>query len=235
MSSDVKGEIYEGLLQKNAEDVKSGAGQYFTPRPLIRAMVRCVRPEPMKNHRGSLLWQRRLFPRRPRVLSRPGPLYFGSGAEGVSEESDLPRERTGGHHVQAVLDESVPAQHRRYLRNCSSDLGRCPAYRSRLPGGLCADQSAIREKVLHHTYQRGRSAGGGRPCLQPPGLLDHQLQQAVELCPAHQHHLEQHRKSSSCGAGQCAVRGRCGGNSASKAAGNHRPTYYPTSAYRYLL
>ena len=48
MSSDVKGEIYEGLLQKNAEDVKSGAGQYFTPRPLIRAMVRCLRPEPEK-------------------------------------------------------------------------------------------------------------------------------------------------------------------------------------------
>ena len=48
MSSDVKGEIYEGLLQKNAEDIKSGAGQYFTPRPVIRAMVRCVRPEPMK-------------------------------------------------------------------------------------------------------------------------------------------------------------------------------------------
>ena len=48
MSSDVKGEIYEELLQKNAEDIKSGAGQYFTPRPLIRAMVECLRPEPMK-------------------------------------------------------------------------------------------------------------------------------------------------------------------------------------------
>lgn len=48
MSTDVKGEIYEGLLQKNAEDIKSGAGQYFTPRPLIQAMVECVRPEPMK-------------------------------------------------------------------------------------------------------------------------------------------------------------------------------------------
>ena len=48
MSTDVKGEIYEGLLQKNAEDVKSGAGQYFTPRPLIQAMVECIRPEPMK-------------------------------------------------------------------------------------------------------------------------------------------------------------------------------------------
>ncbi len=36
------------MLQKNAEDVKSGAGQYFTPRPLIRTMVKCLRPEPMK-------------------------------------------------------------------------------------------------------------------------------------------------------------------------------------------
>jgi Type I restriction-modification system methyltransferase subunit len=42
---DVKGEIYEGLLQKNAEDTKSGAGQYFTPRPLIKAMVEVVKPE----------------------------------------------------------------------------------------------------------------------------------------------------------------------------------------------
>ncbi|MDD5475961.1 MAG: class I SAM-dependent DNA methyltransferase, partial [Syntrophales bacterium] len=48
MGADVKGDIYEGLLEKNAEDVKSGAGQYFTPRPLIRAMVECVRPEPNK-------------------------------------------------------------------------------------------------------------------------------------------------------------------------------------------
>lgn len=46
MDIDVKGEIYEGLLQKNAEDVKSGAGQYFTPRPLIRAMIEVMRPAP---------------------------------------------------------------------------------------------------------------------------------------------------------------------------------------------
>jgi type I restriction enzyme M protein len=48
IGADVKGEIYEGLLEKNAEDTKSGAGQYFTPRALIRAMVECVRPEPNK-------------------------------------------------------------------------------------------------------------------------------------------------------------------------------------------
>lgn len=46
MGADVKGDIYEDLLERNAADTKSGAGQYFTPRPLIRAMVECVRPEP---------------------------------------------------------------------------------------------------------------------------------------------------------------------------------------------
>jgi type I restriction enzyme M protein len=48
MGADTKGDIYEGLLEKNAEDTKSGAGQYFTPRALIKAMVECVRPEPKK-------------------------------------------------------------------------------------------------------------------------------------------------------------------------------------------
>ena len=48
LGTDVKGDIYEGLLERNAEDTKSGAGQYFTPRPLIRAMVECVRPLPNK-------------------------------------------------------------------------------------------------------------------------------------------------------------------------------------------
>ncbi len=49
MGSDVKGKIYEGLLEKNAEDTKSGAGQYFTPRALIKAMVNCVQPKPQKS------------------------------------------------------------------------------------------------------------------------------------------------------------------------------------------
>jgi type I restriction enzyme M protein len=43
---DIKGDAYEALLEKGAEDVKSGAGQYFTPRPLIDAIVDCVRPTP---------------------------------------------------------------------------------------------------------------------------------------------------------------------------------------------
>src|SRR5436309_616610 len=46
LEADVKGDAYEGLLQKNAEDVKGGAGQYFTPRALISAMVDAVAPRP---------------------------------------------------------------------------------------------------------------------------------------------------------------------------------------------
>src|SRR5258708_2845562 len=46
LGTDVKGDAYEGLLQKNAEDTKSGAGQYFTPRVLIHAIVDVMHPEP---------------------------------------------------------------------------------------------------------------------------------------------------------------------------------------------
>lgn len=40
------GDLYEGLLEKNAGETKSGAGQYFTPRPLIQAMVQVMKPQP---------------------------------------------------------------------------------------------------------------------------------------------------------------------------------------------
>lgn len=46
LSVDTKGAIYEGLLERNAAEVKSGAGQYFTPRPLIDAIVSVMEPEP---------------------------------------------------------------------------------------------------------------------------------------------------------------------------------------------
>ena len=48
MASDVKGAAYEELLKEYAEDTKSGAGQYFTPRALINVMVKCLRPLPSK-------------------------------------------------------------------------------------------------------------------------------------------------------------------------------------------
>ncbi len=46
LDTDVKGDAYEALLQRGAEDTKSGAGQYFTPRAIIQAMVEVTRPAP---------------------------------------------------------------------------------------------------------------------------------------------------------------------------------------------
>jgi type I restriction enzyme M protein len=46
ISADVKGDAYEGLLERNAQDTKSGAGQYFTVRPICEAIVDCIQPRP---------------------------------------------------------------------------------------------------------------------------------------------------------------------------------------------
>ena len=46
LDADLKGDAYEALLERNAADTKSGAGQYFTPRPLISAMVECLDTQP---------------------------------------------------------------------------------------------------------------------------------------------------------------------------------------------
>lgn len=45
LSEDVKGDIYESLLERIAQDTKSGAGQYFTPRALIKTIVKCANPQ----------------------------------------------------------------------------------------------------------------------------------------------------------------------------------------------
>jgi type I restriction enzyme M protein len=49
LNIDVKGEAFEGLLEKAASEGKKGAGQYFTPRILIQSIVRCMKPDPRKN------------------------------------------------------------------------------------------------------------------------------------------------------------------------------------------
>ena len=72
---DVKGDAYEGLLAKNAEDVKTGAGQYVTPRPLIRAIVDVMRSHGVHAGVRPGMWHRRLPARRLRAdeVGQSGP------------------------------------------------------------------------------------------------------------------------------------------------------------------
>ena len=49
LDKDVQGEAFEGLLEKIANEGKKGAGQFFTPRPLIEAIVNVIKPNPLEN------------------------------------------------------------------------------------------------------------------------------------------------------------------------------------------
>ena len=51
LDTDFKGAVYEKILEKNGQDKKSGAGQYFTPRPLIRAMVEVTEPSLLRKEK----------------------------------------------------------------------------------------------------------------------------------------------------------------------------------------
>lgn len=77
------GDLYEGLLEKNANEKKSGAGQYFTPRPLIEAIVDVMQPrsdelihDPAAGTGGFLVVAND-YARKAMALRGPGPLFVG--------------------------------------------------------------------------------------------------------------------------------------------------------------
>ena len=113
--ADVKGDAYEGLLQKNAEDVKGGAGQYFTPRPLIAAMVDVMQPQPGETicdpacGTGGFLLAAHDYIRKHNKLDR-------AQTEDVSRASTLLRHRAGGQRHAALRDEPAASRHRRRSR-----------------------------------------------------------------------------------------------------------------------
>ena len=125
MGADVKGDIYEGLLEKNAEDTKSGAGQYFTPRALIRAMVECVRPEPGKTIADPACGTGGFFLAAYDFLTNPKNYELDKAQKAVPEAQDLLRQRDRRQYAPPVPDEHVPAQHRRDRRRGADFAQRC--------------------------------------------------------------------------------------------------------------
>lgn len=111
MDTDTKGDLYEGLLQKNAEDTKSGAGQYFTPRALIQAMVECVCPEPMKSIADPACGTGGFFLGAYNWLTRTGP-STGSGRAGLDK-----KQKEFLRHQTFHGNEIVPNTRRMCLMN----------------------------------------------------------------------------------------------------------------------
>ncbi|MDX6613589.1 MAG: type restriction enzyme protein, partial [Blastocatellia bacterium] len=81
LDADVKGDAYEGLLQKNAEDVKGGAGQYFTPRPLIAANSSRVERVEAVEFRIALEQRQIRIASRPIGVAEPGGARLAQGVE----------------------------------------------------------------------------------------------------------------------------------------------------------
>jgi type I restriction enzyme M protein len=116
---DVKGDAYEGLLERNAQDTKSGAGQYFTPRPLVDAIVECVMPQlgeviydPACGTGGFLIAAHRYISERNRRLSpakaRHLRLEAIRGAELVSEVTRLAAMNLLLHGIGPLDGEEEP-------------------------------------------------------------------------------------------------------------------------------
>ena len=105
---DKLGDMYEGLLEKNASEKKSGAGQYFTPRPLIECMVNCVKPQP-----GEVIQD-------PAAGTGGFPIachrYICRNTDELFDLNAKQQEFQRKHAYHAI--ELVPDTHRLLLMNC---------------------------------------------------------------------------------------------------------------------
>ena len=157
LDTDVKGDAYEGLLQKNAEDVKGGAGQYFTPRPLIAgdgggdAAASRARRSAIRRAAPAASCSRRT------ISSASTTSWTRRGLRFLNTEH-TPRRGAGRQRRAALLDESPAPRHRRRLRrrdgtaHSRAGEGRARRQARRIRAG--ADQSALRQEEQRHDRQR---------------------------------------------------------------------------------
>ena len=199
---DVKGAIYEGLLERNAAEVKSGAGQYFTPRPLINAMVAVIDPRIGETVHDP--------------ACGTGGFLLSAYDHMKSQSQDRARQRRLREQSLSgvdIVDEVV--------RLCGMNLylhgigdGESPI---RFADALAADPDERYDVVLtnppfgkielqgHRRRRRGRHGAGG---LRTWRLQVHHVQQAAQFPAAHHDGDAEQRPRRCRAAGQRSVRGR---------------------------
>jgi type I restriction enzyme M protein len=111
LDADVKGDIYEGLLQKNAEDVKSGAGQYFTPRPLIRAIVDVMQPKPSITIMDPAAGTGGFLLVAHEYISHPSRSRYGRRGEAIPQTGRTPRSRNCRRRRTPLRHEPLSPRH----------------------------------------------------------------------------------------------------------------------------
>ena len=147
LEADVKGDIYEGLLAKSAAESPKGAGQYFTPRELIKAIVDVMQPTPEDTvcdpacGTGGFLLAAHDYVAKHYGKARPGP-------EEAPADGLRARRRARPGTARLCIMNLLPARHRR--RSLPDPFGRGqPGGRPRATGTQPgADQSAVRQEEL---------------------------------------------------------------------------------------
>ena len=210
MSADVKGDAYEGLLETNAQDIKSGAGQYFTPRPLIQAIVDCIQPAAGRGRScdpacgtGGFLLAAHDYLAHHHELDRDQKKHLRydalRGVELVDGVARLCAMNLFLHGIGPDDDEHGAADQDR----------RRPAQRARATTvDVVLTNPPFGKKSSHHRRQRGGRDRPGDAHLQPARLLDDDLEQAAQLRPARQEPAQDPRPRRRRRARQRALRGR---------------------------
>lgn len=152
------GNLYEGLLEKNAAEKKSGAGQYFTPRPLIDCIVRLVQPRPGETIQDPAAGTGGFLVAADHAIKAQTDDYF-----------QLTQEKALFQRTQAFTGmELVPDTHRLCLMNLMlHGIESDPLNVMRCGDTLSPDGEGLgRADVIMTNPPFGTKKGGGRPTRQ---------------------------------------------------------------------
>ena len=227
---DVKGEIYEGLLERNAQEVKSGAGQYFTPRPLIRAMVEVMDPRPGETldpacgTGGFLLAAYEHMKARRREIVEALRRLREETFTGIDIVDGVVRLCAMNLYLHGIGGEVSPV-----------DQGDALISSRRRRFDIVLTNPPFGKKSSLHGGRRGWRHRAQVPGLRARRLHRHDLEQAAEFSPARHVDPQDPRIGGGGAAGQRPVRGRRRREGAAPAPARVRLPHAAAPADRHLL
>ena len=181
--TDVKGDAYEGLLQRGAEDRKTGAGQYFTPRAVIDTMVDCMQPGPKDSVFDPACGTGGFLIAAHRYIVQNHSHALDSNQPTGAELWRNPRCRTRPGDGPTGIDEHAAARHR-------------ASWRQRTDRGQRFTREGAEHSRGHRPRQppvRGWHRHGRELRHVPYGSVDRDHQQAAQFRSAHLHAAETER------------------------------------------